>query len=664
MSITTVKGSVWSAEQNNQAVNVKEYGAVGDGVTDDSVAIKNAIDSGRPVELVDDGIYLIATPMTISGDIALYCRDSSVITGYNGTGISFSGSSILLDGVKVRNFYDGTDQNPTNYTTTFIAVSTGTTIDKITVTDCEFTNCRSVIRAASAISDITPDTTINVNNVTITGNKTDGCPVAFTFRCLYNNVKIHNNSCFNSIGAGRAVTVFGFYLDGQGKGNSNYDLIGDVICTNNYFNTIVNRTTTGDSTPGNSYETHALQVSGLRAIINNNAVVDCTGNNYDCEAIYTKCRYVQINDNILINAGGSEGAINIKGNSEDGDPSNTSPYGGYSIVNRNLISFTFDSYNNNGTIVNFETRGIHNAAPSWAEVKDNIIIGTNQVPIVMNGNEGATANRATKVIGNIAYQISGNSMISYRGAFQDMECKENFCTEVTTDGGSFYMIDLLSVANRGIEHKNTVITGNTLFLGDATANESGYRHSFVRVDTENYDFTGLVINNNYINIQNTAASARPIDLTDQVAATGVIHDIEVKGNKFIGGNFASGPINFSVTPQTYDIDVVFDWQSTANTAQNAALFYVADDKIIDANMRVVSSRIDVTGQVQRDISDFLGNAATGTLSIIDNTAQALVGNATGINVTFATLADYLRVRISGEDFQTWNHNIHFTCVCR
>lgn len=621
-------------------------------------SFEDALNREVPLDMTGYGTLSISESISVSNDIDITCSDDSKIVGYDGAGILFAGNNIKLTGINVQGFYDGTELNEDNFSTAFLLVESGTTVDTIEISGCDFTDCRSVIRAAPTRSDTAVDTAIAINKADIHNNKITGCPLAFYARCLFNDVKITKNTVKNCIGASKGLSVFGFYVDGLGSGNELYNDVGDVIFTNNYVNTVVNRNTTGDSTTGNSYECHTLKSSGRRVVVTDNIIVDNTGVNFDCEAIYTKARYVQIKNNILIDAGTNEGAINVKGTSVESDSGNTSPYGEYSQVSGNIIIFTRDEYDNDGETVALNTIGIHHAVTERAFVCDNTIVGSNTADIVMDGVIGsATANNDLHVSRNVSYGCKGTSSIQWRGAFQNTKCNENICDFVQRDGGSFYQIDLLSVAGRGKTNKQNEFKGNQLRLGYNTNNEIGFAHSFIRVDTEHYDYDGLFILDNIIDIKTTSASARPIYLSSQGSPSGIIYNIKVRGNSFYNKDYALGPIYFGVTPASFDYDITYIWESSQNSAGDAMRVYLADDSTIDAEYRVHSSRIDTSGFAQRDTANFLGYASGSVLNTISNVSDEPVGNATGVGITFATASNYLRVRISGEDEQTWHHAI-------
>lgn len=82
-------------DKNNDLVSVKDFGAVGDGVTDDTAAFQAAIDSKRSL-YIPDGIYLISSTLIITA------TDSLCIAGNNfghvndqtaGSVIKFTGSA-------------------------------------------------------------------------------------------------------------------------------------------------------------------------------------------------------------------------------------------------------------------------------------------------------------------------------------------------------------------------------------------------------------------------------------------------------------------------------------------------------------------------------------------------------------------------------------------
>ena len=67
-------------------VSVKDYGATGDGVTDDTTAISNAIATGKQV-LFPEGEYVMSSSITI---------DRLDIVGHNATVIGYNGLGFLV----------------------------------------------------------------------------------------------------------------------------------------------------------------------------------------------------------------------------------------------------------------------------------------------------------------------------------------------------------------------------------------------------------------------------------------------------------------------------------------------------------------------------------------------------------------------------------------
>lgn len=65
-------------EMYDHVVNVKDYGATGNGVEDDSVAFQRAIDSGKYI-CIPDGTYKFNTPLIINSDTLLYGSSNNCI---------------------------------------------------------------------------------------------------------------------------------------------------------------------------------------------------------------------------------------------------------------------------------------------------------------------------------------------------------------------------------------------------------------------------------------------------------------------------------------------------------------------------------------------------------------------------------------------------------
>jgi len=132
-----------------ESVSVKDFGAKGDGVTDDTAAIQAAIDSGKPV-FVPAGTYYLATSLKV--------ENGNVIYGENGRGAGFSfetTGSYFKPATCAIQTKDYTHQY-SNFTLHNIGFLGGTIqvdlglFHEVDITDCDFSNpsigCLVIVR--------------------------------------------------------------------------------------------------------------------------------------------------------------------------------------------------------------------------------------------------------------------------------------------------------------------------------------------------------------------------------------------------------------------------------------------------------------------------------------------------------------------------------------
>jgi len=102
MADYSLSPATWEQVKNRalDTVSVKDFGAVGDGVTDDTTAIQNAINASSGLVLIPAGTYIITSDLTISADIdiALYGTLQLGTGSVNGitTAVNARGSAIAL----------------------------------------------------------------------------------------------------------------------------------------------------------------------------------------------------------------------------------------------------------------------------------------------------------------------------------------------------------------------------------------------------------------------------------------------------------------------------------------------------------------------------------------------------------------------------------------
>ena len=95
--ITLANGNIAVPVASGTSVNVKQFGAVGDGVADDTAAIQAALNVGGTIN-IPDGDYLIQSSFTIAGsDINIVC-DGWLVFDWSSIGannaITFSGDNV------------------------------------------------------------------------------------------------------------------------------------------------------------------------------------------------------------------------------------------------------------------------------------------------------------------------------------------------------------------------------------------------------------------------------------------------------------------------------------------------------------------------------------------------------------------------------------------
>lgn len=91
-------------EKLSDTVSVKDFGAVGDGTTDDTVAIQNAINTGLPVYL-PAGQYTVSTTITNTTDLILF-GDGSISVAGDDPQTDKSGVCINWEGADVGPVFD------------------------------------------------------------------------------------------------------------------------------------------------------------------------------------------------------------------------------------------------------------------------------------------------------------------------------------------------------------------------------------------------------------------------------------------------------------------------------------------------------------------------------------------------------------------------------
>jgi hypothetical protein len=274
-----------------QRINVKEYGATGDGTTDDTSAVNAAIVQAQAQDkplYFPTGNYKLTSwsQQTLTADITMFGDgyNQSIITGKDTSTAGWTlntGVRLFLEGLTFTTF-----QN------TFSLQVSGT-YPILKLNACKFQTANHVIQD--------PASTLSVSELIVTNCVMTGITQA-GIRCSASTIgtAVITGNRISSINGTGSAGPKGIMI-GQ---NSDTLSTGHIIISDNVV----------EQMSATFTDCQGIIVYGQRAIISNNTLDDIQStSSTDCEGIYTKCAYSIISGNRLLNAGYEEACINVKG---------------------------------------------------------------------------------------------------------------------------------------------------------------------------------------------------------------------------------------------------------------------------------------------------------------------------------------------------------------
>lgn len=390
----------------------------------------------------------------------------------------------------------------------------------ITLVDCEFINCDGVI---SQIYDPTATATRiaggfqqSFRNFRMSGCKIYGCQFGLMLNTLggWESV-IVSDSVFSDVG--RVGVWAGYEYTPEADRSTFQPLQGRVIVHDNVFRDI-HLTDYTISNPG----ANAVLAMGQAVTIHDNIIENVYNEDVwdDCEAIYTKARYFDIHDNVLVDAGGFEAAIMLKGVSWEASTTLDSSMNGLTLPQSTLTVASTEGFGP----PNPATRLLIETSLGW-----QTIAWTGKTATTITGVTGGTGTLSTGgVVRGEASDVGALTGISNPGKVHD-----NLIVFTRTDVAQRGVVAYVS----GISVTDNVIVGAT---GSAIA-MYGWSTIERNIIRDHHGAQGILLggnagssfivrNNKLVNFDGTYLNPSSMSAIWVQAVDFPLHDILIEGN--------------------------------------------------------------------------------------------------------------------------------------